>query len=90
MSDEEDGRKIRYSPEVEKGMRQFLKLETGLGKSAKYRRGHIYSFEWCSEDPKLARPDLVKLVKDLMENVVDPLSFDDAFDHAMSLDKVLP
>lgn len=55
-----------------------------------YDRGYVYAFEWCSDDPAKARPDLVQLVKDLMENVIDPLPFDEAFDHAMKLDRNLP
>lgn len=57
--------------------------------SKAYDRGYIYSFEWCSDDPAKARPDLVKLVTDLMENVTDPLTFDAAFDHAVKLDSEL-
>lgn len=33
----------RYHPEVEQGLRQFLKLETGLGNSRSFRQASC----WC-------------------------------------------
>ena len=68
---------VRQLPSTERLLRQFLKLETGLGKNAAYERGHTWNFEWCSEDPKRSRPDLVKRVRDLMDQ---GMSFEEAFD----------
>ena len=70
-------KKVRESREVENLLRQFLKMETGLGKSAAYQRGHIFSFDWCSEDPTKAQPAKVAEVNRLMS---EGLSFEEAFD----------
>ena len=53
-------------------MRQFLKLETGLGKSMAYERGHVFNFEWTQEQ----RDVVNKLMAD------EGLSFEEAFDRA--------
>ena len=63
--------------EVENLLRQFLKLETGLGKNAAYQRGHIFSFDWCSDDPAKAQPAKVAEVNRLIS---EGLSFEEAFD----------
>lgn len=75
--DPDDVRSIRNSREVEQGLRQFLKLESGNGNSRAFRRGHVWNFEWCSEDPALAQPAKVAEVKLLMES---GKKFDEAFD----------
>ena len=70
-------KKVRNTRQVEELLRQFLKLETGLGKNAAYQRGHIWNFEWCSEDPTKAQPAKVAEVNRLM---AEGVSFDEAFD----------
>ena len=74
-------KKVRESREVENLLRQFLKMETGLGKNAAYQRGHIFSFDWCSEDPARAQPEKVAAVNKLM---AEGLSFEEAFDKVNS------
>lgn len=67
--DDHDLRAIRKTREVEQGLRQFLKIETGLGKSAAYRRGHIFAFEFTQEQ------------KDRVEELmIGGMTFEDAFD----------
>jgi len=39
----EEAKKIRYSTEVERSLRQFLKLETGLGNKAAF----VNAPAWC-------------------------------------------
>ena len=70
-------KKMRNTREVEGLLRQFLKMETGLGKNAAYQRGHVWNFEWCSSDPAKAQPAKVAEVNRLMN---EGLSFDEAFD----------
>lgn len=55
--------------EAEPLLRQFLKLETGLGHSPQYRRGWVFNFEFTQQQ----RDE----VNRLMESGV---SFDEAFD----------
>lgn len=64
---------------VEKLLRQFLTVETGQGKSAAYRRGYEFSFEWSEEDRKK--------VLSRMDNQGE--SFDEAFAAVSSLRKDL-
>jgi hypothetical protein len=68
MSDD-DLRKIRYSREVEENLRQFLKLESGLGNSSKFQRGWVYNFEFTQE-----QRDSVNAL------MAAGRTFDDAFD----------
>lgn len=70
-------KKVRESREVENLLRQFLKMETGLGKNAAYQRGHVWNFEWCSSDPAKAQPAKVAEVNRLMS---EGMPFDEAFD----------
>lgn len=70
MSDgKEEAKRIRYLPETERLMRQFLKLETGLGNNSKYQRGHTFNFTFTQSQRDR--------VYQLMET---GLSFDEAFD----------
>lgn len=55
--------------EAEPLLRQFLKIETGLGNSPQYRRGWVFNFEFTQQQ----RDE----VNRLMESGV---SFDEAFD----------
>lgn len=72
------GKYIRNLRSTDQLMRQFLKLESGVGNSPAYQRGHVWNFEWCSEDPAKAQPEKVRRVRALMD---DGVSFDEAFDH---------
>lgn len=69
--------KERKRPEVDRLLRQFLKIETGLGNSPEFQRGWVWNFEWNSSDPKKAKPDLVQAVKYGMDLGMD---FETAFD----------
>jgi hypothetical protein len=40
---------VRNLPSTEMLLRQFLKLETGLGKNEAYQRGHTFNFEFTQE-----------------------------------------
>ena len=62
---------IRGLASTERLLRQFLKLETGLGKNEAYNRGHTFNFEWTQEQRDV--------VNKLMES---GLSFEEAFDKA--------
>ena len=62
-------KKVRNTRQVEELLRQFLKLETGLGKNAAYNRGHTFNFEWSQEQRDV--------VNKLMET---GMSFEEAFD----------
>ncbi len=85
MSDDtDDCKKERKSYGVEKSLRQFLKLETGLGNSSAFRRGHIWNYEWHSDDRSKARPDLIERVKNSMTN---GMSFEEAFNEAQEFDR---
>lgn len=66
---QDEVKSMRYTPEVEKGLRQFLTIETGQGKSQAYRRGHEYTFSWPEEKKQR--------VQALM---AEGMSFEDAFD----------
>ena len=81
MADKEDGvayaKYIRGLRSTETLMRQFLKLETGLGNNPAFIRGHTWNFEWCSEDPAKAKPEKVAEVRKLMD---EGMSFEEAFD----------
>ncbi len=74
MVDKTDGvayaKYIRGQRSTEQLLRQFLKMETGLGKNKAYERGHVFNFEWTQEQ----RDVVNKLMTD--EN----LSFEEAFD----------
>lgn len=63
-------KKVRNTRQVEELLRQFLKLETGLGKNAAYNRGHTFNFEWSQEQ----RDVVNKLMAD------HGMSFEEAFD----------
>ena len=60
---------IRNQRSTEDLLRQFLKLETGLGKSKAYERGHEFNFSWTQEQ----RDEVNKLMETGM-------SFEEAFD----------
>ena len=62
-------KKVRNSRQVEELLRQFLKIETGLGKNAAYNRGHAFNFEWTQEQRDV--------VNQLMET---GMTFEEAFD----------
>lgn len=62
-------KKVRNTRQVEELLRQFLKLETGLGKNAAYNRGHTFNFEWSQEQRDV--------VNKLMET---GMTFEEAFD----------
>lgn len=66
---QDEVKSMRYTPEVEKGLRQFLTLETGQGKSSAYRRGHEYAFDFTD----VQKEAVTLLMKDGM-------TFDEAFD----------
>jgi hypothetical protein len=73
----EAAKKERYKYGTDQLMNQFLKMESGgLGKFAEYRRGHEWTFVWCSEDPAKALPAAVKAVQELMN---DGMPFEEAF-----------
>lgn len=76
MVDKTDGvayaKYIRNQRSTETLLRQFLKLETGLGKSRAYERGHVFNFEWTQEQ----RDVVNKLMTD------EGLTFEEAFDRA--------
>lgn len=72
MSDD-NLRDIRYSRECEQNLRQFLKLETGLGNSPAFQRGYIFAFEW----PQHLRDAVNKRMEEGM-------CFADAFDDVKS------
>jgi hypothetical protein len=65
----DDLKKLRNSREVEEGLRQFLKLESGLGNSSRFQRGWVFNFQFT--DAQRAE------VNAMMEAGV---SFDEAFD----------
>jgi hypothetical protein len=73
--DPDDVRSIRNSREVEQGLRQFLKLESGNGNSRAFRRGHVWNFSWNGTP---GEPERVRRVKKLMDL---GWPFADAFDH---------
>jgi hypothetical protein len=79
----EAAKKERYKYGTDQLMNQFLKMESGgLGRSPEYRRGHVWNFEWCSEDPAKAQPEKVRLVNLLMSEHSMP--FDEAFDRVLN------
>ena len=71
-------KKFRQTRAVDQGLRQFLKLETGLGNSAAFQRGHVWNFQWCPDLPwRQGKPALVQKVSDLM---AAGKTFEEAFD----------
>lgn len=70
MSDgKEEAKRIRYLPETEKLMRQFLKLETGTGNNSRFQRGHDFNFTFTQSQ------------RDQVYHMMESgLSFDEAFD----------
>lgn len=76
MADKEDpkayAKYVRYLPETERLMRQFLKLESGAGNNSAYNRGYEFNFRFTQEQRDA--------VNALMAN---GLSFDEAFDEYM-------
>ncbi len=65
----DDIKKIRYAPDTERMLRQFLKLETGLGKNEAYHRGHEFAFGFTQ-----AQKDEVNKM------MAEGMSFEEAFD----------
>lgn len=41
--------KLRNTPAVQQQLRQFMKLETGLGNSPEFQRGYTFAFEFTEE-----------------------------------------
>ncbi len=78
MVDKNDGksyaRYIRGQRSTEQLLRQFLKLETGLGKNQAYARGHTFAFEWTQE-----QRDEVNKIMD-----AEGIPFEEAFDRVNS------
>ena len=64
----DEAKATRKSAEVERGLRQFLTIETGQGKSPAYLRGHEFNFDFTQAQ----RDRVFSLMNDGM-------SFDDAF-----------
>lgn len=73
MSDADDLKKMRKSRAVEQQLRQFLKLETGLGNSPEFKRGYAFAYEFTVEQKRA--------VNELMESGLD---FETAFDQVAS------
>ncbi len=77
MVDKKDGvsyaKYIRGLRSTDQLMRQFLKLETGLGNNSAYQRGHTFAFEFTEEQKAE--------VKRLMD---EGMSFEEAFDRVNS------
>lgn len=71
---------VRNLRSTDQLMRQFLKLETGLGNSPEFQRGWVWNFLWNSDDPKKAQPRSVAAVQDLM---AQGKTFEEAFDHVL-------
>jgi hypothetical protein len=61
---------VRNLPSTERLLRQFLKMETGLGKNAAYNRGHEFNFQWTQE-----QRDVVNHLMTL------GMTFEEAFDY---------
>ena len=78
MPDREDpigyAKYVRQLPSTEGLLRQFLRLETGLGNSKAYQRGHEFNFRFTQEQRDV--------VNKLMEY---GMSFEEAFDYYMAL-----
>lgn len=74
MADKEDpigyAKYVRGLRSTEELLRQFLKVETGLGKNAAYNRGHEFTFEWTQE-----QRDVVNHLMTL------GMTFEEAFDY---------
>ena len=70
--------KKKHGREIDNLFRSNGMIQSQVAGTDSYRRGHIWNFEWCSEDLEKAKPILVACVKSLMEN---GRSFEDAFDH---------
>lgn len=60
---------IRNQRSTEQLLRQFLKLESGLGNNPAYSRGYTYAFQW----PEEKKAEVNKLMS-------EGLSFEEAFD----------
>lgn len=77
MADKNDGvayaKYIRNQRSTEQLLRQFLKMETGLGKNKAYERGHVFNFEWTQEQ----RDVVNKLMQD------EKITFEEAFDRVV-------
>lgn len=71
---------VRNLRSTDQLMRQFLKLETGLGNSPEFQRGWTWNFLWNSDDSEKARPVLVAAVNELMRN---GFAFEEAFDRVV-------
>lgn len=69
-----DAAKERRRPEVERQLRQFLKLESGLGNSPAFQRGWVHAYEFT--DHQRAE------VRTLMNT---GMSFEEAFDAVAGL-----
>ena len=59
----------RRTIETERGLRQFLKLETGLGNSKAFQRGWVFAYEFTEEQRAMVNLGME-----------EGLSFEDAFD----------
>jgi len=74
MADKEDpkayAKYVRYLPETERLMRQFLKLESGAGNNSAYNRGYTFNFEFTQEQ----RDAVMKLMDEKQ------VTFGEAFD----------
>lgn len=70
---------VRNLRSTDQLMKQFCKMESSVDKPA-YDRGWVWNFEWCSEDPKKAKPEKVAEVKRYMDG---GWTFEDAFDLVM-------
>ena len=65
----DEGRKARKEPGVEKLLRQFLTLESGMAQSAAFDRGYAFAFEFSPA----AKEEVNKLMS-------EGVPFEDAFD----------
>jgi hypothetical protein len=74
--------KQKNAREIDNLFRANNMIQSQVAGTDAYRRGHIWNFEWCSEDPAKARPDLVKWVEHAM---VGGMTFEEAFDEARAL-----
>lgn len=74
--------KKRHAREIDNLFRANNIIQSQVAGTDAYRRGHVWNFEWCSEDPAKAKPKLVAWVKFLMDRPLKPLTFEEAFDAA--------
>jgi hypothetical protein len=80
MSDDTEDMSVykrKNSVEIDRLFRANNIIAPQVAGTDAYRRGHIWNFEWCSEDPKKAKPDLVEAVKYRMDH--QGMTFEDAF-----------